>query len=256
MQKLNLVLHAGGAAVEREQLDLVHTPPADDTWFPIPHALLLETVQSQLGGLGLKVVSEAHALARDGQRYFGLLQVVNGKEDNDYGLVLGLRNSHDKSFPAALAVGSSVFVCDNLAFSGEIKIGRKHTRHIERDLPGLTATALGRLGALRVRQDQRIAAYKTSELSDSDADHIILTAFRSRALNVQRIPDVVREWFEPRHPEFAKDGKTAWRLFNAFTEAYKGRLDTLPGNTQKLHAILDGHCHVVEEEVVAEELVG
>jgi hypothetical protein len=29
-----------------------------------------------------------------------------------------------------------VFVCDNLAFSGEIKIARKHTRFIVRDLPG------------------------------------------------------------------------------------------------------------------------
>jgi hypothetical protein len=28
--------------------------------------------------------------------------------------VIGLRNSHDKSFPAAIAMGSSVFCCDNL----------------------------------------------------------------------------------------------------------------------------------------------
>jgi hypothetical protein len=33
--------------------------------------------------------------------------------------VLGLRNSHDKRFPAGLVGGSAVFVCDNLAFSGE-----------------------------------------------------------------------------------------------------------------------------------------
>ena len=53
----------------------------------------------------------------------------------DYCWVLGLRNSHDKTFPAGIVAGASVFVCDNLSFSGEIKFARKHTRFIVRDLP-------------------------------------------------------------------------------------------------------------------------
>lgn len=244
MQKLNLMLHAGGHAVDRHVLDTVATPKPTDSWFPIPHSLLLENVQGQLQNHGLTVVSEAHALARDGQRYFGMLQVVNGQNAADYSLVLGLRNSHDQSFPAALGVGSGVFLCDNLAFSAEVKIGRKHTKHIERDLPQLVSMALGQLSGLRRQQDVRIAAYKTTELPDELANHIILAVFRARALNVQRIPDVIREWDTPRHPEFAADGKTAWRLFNAFTEAYKGRLDILPRNTQVLHGVLDGYCEV------------
>jgi hypothetical protein len=50
---------------------------------------------------GLHVVSEAHGLAHDGQRYFGLLQVANGSNPEDFGLVVGVRNAHDKSFPAS-----------------------------------------------------------------------------------------------------------------------------------------------------------
>src|SRR5262249_51585397 len=84
---------------------------------------------------GLHVVQEGHGLWRDGQRYFGLMEVRNGSNADDFGLVVGLRNSHDKSFPAALALGSRVFVCDNLAFSGEVKLSRKHTTYIWRDLP-------------------------------------------------------------------------------------------------------------------------
>lgn len=254
MSKLNLVLHTGGATVDRHRLDTAFTPPATDTWFPIPHTLLVETVVDQLQSNGLQVVEQVHALARDDQRYFGLLQVRNGHNPDDYGLVLGLRNSHDQSFPAALVVGSGVFVCDNLAFSGEIKIGRRHTRYIERDLPSLVNVALGRLSALRRSQDIRIAAYKTTELSAELSDHIILNAFRSGLINTQRIPLVVKEYKAPRHPEFAKDGFTAWRLFNAFTEALKGRLDTLPKSTQGLHGILDSVCKV--ESVVREEVIG
>ena len=60
---------------------------------------------------GLRVVTESHGLTHDGERYFGLLQVANGHDDSDFGLVVGVRNSHDKRFPAALVVGASVFVC-------------------------------------------------------------------------------------------------------------------------------------------------
>jgi hypothetical protein len=42
----------------------------------------------------------------------------------------------------------------------------------------------------------------------------------------------------PRVPE----GRTAWRLFNAFTEALKGNLDVLPRRTQALHDLLDTTC--------------
>jgi hypothetical protein len=191
----------------------------------------------------LKIVNQAHALSADQHRYFGLLEVVNGQNHGDYGLVLGLRNSHDKSFPAALVVGSGVFVCDNLSFSGEIAIARRHTRFIERDLPGLVQLAVGRLGDLRGLQDQRIAQYKSTRLTNMRAHDLIVRALTARVMPATAIPKVVEEWRRPRHPEFTEGGRTAWRLFNAVTEAIKGRsLDVLPRRTQMLHGMLDAVC--------------
>ena len=46
-------------------------------------------------------------------------------------------------------MGSAVFVCDNLAFSAEVTIARRHTRFIERDLPRIVHTAVGRLADMR-----------------------------------------------------------------------------------------------------------
>ncbi len=145
MRKTNLTLHCGATAVSRDRITTVATPPRTTTWVPIPHDRLLTGVQTCLERAGLSVVTEAHGLTRDGNRYFGLLQVANGENAEDFGLVVGLRNSHDKSFPAGLAVGASVFVCDNLSFSGEVKLARKHTAHVERDLPQLIESAVGRL---------------------------------------------------------------------------------------------------------------
>src|SRR5262245_8244236 len=241
MRKTNLMLHAGARAVSRDLVAAVATPPRTDTWVPIPHGRLLEGVQTALGRAGLAVVTEAHGLTRDGDRYFGLLQVANGHASDDFGLVVGLRNSHDKTFPAGLVVGASVFVCDNLSFSGEIRLARKHTVHVERDLPQLIERAVGRLGDLRRTQDARFAAYKGRELTDGAAHDLVIQALDARVLPVTRIPNVLREWREPRHPEF-HDGRTAWRLFNAFTESLKGNLDALPARTQALHGLLDGAC--------------
>jgi hypothetical protein len=59
---------------------------------------------------------------------------------------VGLRNSHDRGYPAGLVAGTGVFICENLSFCGEVEIGRKHTRFAVRDLNHLTARAVGQLG--------------------------------------------------------------------------------------------------------------
>ena len=162
---LNLMLHCGSQAVDRSEVISSPTPEATKTWKPIRHSRLLDLVEDTLDRNGLKVVNQAHALGRDGDRYFGLLEVQNGQQHHDYGLVVGLRNSHDQTFPAGLVVGSGVFICDNLAFSGEIVLSRRHTVYIERDLPQLVNRAVGQLGDLRIQQDQRIEAYKNTRLA-------------------------------------------------------------------------------------------
>jgi hypothetical protein len=241
MQRANLVLHCGAQSVEREQVTATPTPARTASWVPIAHGTLLERVQASLVGNGLHVVGEAHGLAHAGQRYFGLLQVANGSNPEDFGLVVGVRNAHDKSFPAALVLGASVFVCDNLSFSGEIKLARKHTTYIERDLPQLVDRAIGSLGGLRRSQEQRFAAYKATDLGDGQAHDLLVRAVDGQVLPVTRLPDVLKEWRAPRHPEF-RQGHTAWRLFNAFTETLKGQPDRLPKRTQALHGLLDATC--------------
>jgi hypothetical protein len=243
MNRSRLCLHTGARAIEREHLAIVATPERTRTWVPIPHHQLLDTVQQTLAGAGLSVVSESHGLTKDGARYFGLLQVANGHNPEDFGLVVGVRNSHDQSFPAGLVCGAAVFVCDNLSFSGEVKLARKHTVHVERDLPGLVAKAVGRLTGQLDRQERRFIAYKAHEFTDKEVHDLLIRALDARALPVNRIPAALAEWRKPRHPEFAREGRTGWRLFNAVTESLKeGSYMDLPRRTQALHGLLDLAC--------------
>jgi hypothetical protein len=241
----NLVLHCGARHVERCAVEEAQTPAASETWVPIAHHRFLDLVEDTLIASHMNIVNQAHALWSDGLRYFGLLEVTNGQPRKDYGLVIGLRNSHDKSFPAAIALGSATFVCDNLAFSGEVTIARRHTRFIERDLPRIVHTAVGRLTDMRGQQDERIRAYKETELVDTAAHDLVIRAVDANVLPVTQVPEVLSEWRTPSHEEFAVDGKTVWRFHNAMTHVWKGRnLAALPRRSQALHGLLDSVCGV------------
>jgi hypothetical protein len=235
MKTCNLVLHCGAQAVARDALRQVRTPAATPTWTPVPHHRLVEQVEHALRASQLSVVTQAHALSHGGDRYFGLLQVETGR--TDYSLVLGLRNSHDKRFPAGLVAGAQVFVCDNLSFAGEVTLSRKHTRFIARDLPLLTERAIGQLQESWHGQEKRINRYMAHAIDDRDAHDIMVRAVDVGVCPVTVLPKVVQEWREPSHPVFRE--RTVWSLFNGFTEALKGNLPLLPQRTQALHGLLD-----------------
>lgn len=260
-----LALHAGASAATLEEVRAVATPEPTESHFPIPHDLILSAVEAHAAGAGMEISERAYGLTRDGARFFGLLKLAGASPSGDFGLVIGVRNAHDRSYAAALAVGSSVFVCDNLAFSGEILIGRKHTRHIARDLPLLIPRAFAALSVERVNMERRIEAYKGAGLDDKGAHDLTVRACVHEGIFPARsLPDVVAQWRAPAHEEFKP--RTVWSLFNGFTEAAKagaGNLPTLERRTRLLHGFFDrelGLSLATRDEVLAagdgEALVG
>src|SRR3954466_3250288 len=100
---MTLVLHAGANPVSYDELRQVPTPEGTSTHVPIPHHELVELVRYTLGFFGHDIAEEAHAVTTDGTRYFGLMSLRSPY--GDYTDTLGLRNSHDKSFPIGIAFG-------------------------------------------------------------------------------------------------------------------------------------------------------
>jgi len=236
----NLTLHCGAQNVDLDEVRNVNTPRSTNSWCPIPHHQLISQVQKTLKTTNLRIGTQAHSLSHEGQRYFGLMEIHAQKATEDYCWVLGLRNSHDKTFPAGIVAGASVFVCDNLSFSGEIKFARKHTRFIVRDLPQLVSRSIGLLLAKWHDQDKRIEAYKEAEITDIEAHDLIIRATDVGVCSNRLIPPVLNEWREPRHDAFEE--RNVWSLFNAFTESLKdGNLAELPKRTEALHGLLDTH---------------
>jgi len=249
--------------INAEELTKVVTPTATDTHTPIPHHQLVDLTRAALGRAGLEIKEEEHAIARGGLRYFGGFslagETIKGEDRN---IVLGLRNAHDKSFPAGICAGDAPFVCDNLIFTNTIKLARRHTLNILNDLNFTINRAIGQLFEFWNGQDERINAYKNREISNTEAHDLTILACKAGALPKSKIMDVVDQWESSDHPEFWDRNVNS--LYNAFTEVYKGNLTALPTRSQALHSVLDNavsfdisnHVHdVTDMAVIENELV-
>ena len=216
----SLVLHRGGWEATKVDLASVPVPEPTASYHPVPYNRFIEEVELHVPRFGLRIQSSAFALAREGSQMFGVLTCTNGHNAGDYALAIGLRSSYDRSLAVSMCSGTRCFICDNLAFSGEVTMHRKHTAHVFRDLPDLIYRMLSQVSVLKVRTDEEIAGMKVLPVSPERAHHLMIEAVKADVLLASRLPQVIEAWEEPRHEEFRQ--RTAWSLFNAFTEMQKG----------------------------------
>ncbi len=144
---MTLVLHTGAEPIEYNELRDLPIPAATQTHVPVPHHRVVDMLVHTLSFYGHEVIEQHHGVTKDGLRYFGLLSLRSPY--TGYTDTVGLRNSHDKSFPIGIAFGAKVFVCDNLSFIADHVIRRKHTANAKRDLPGLVGELVEPLTAER-----------------------------------------------------------------------------------------------------------
>lgn len=216
-----MILHKGGWEATKTDLAAAPVPEATDSYVPVPYGRFVEELELHVPRFGLTITEERFALARDGLQMFGVLTCRNGGPDRDYGLAIGLRNSYDHSIAVGLVAGVQVFCCDNLAFSGEVAMQRKHTVNVFRDLPDLIYRMLSDVSSMKDRMEQETEAMKERELSRTQAHDLMIEAVRASAIPSSKLPKVIDAWDRPKYPEF--DGRNAWSLYNAFTEVQKSR---------------------------------
>jgi len=244
---MNLMMHCGAEAVPYPALMGLPIPEKTQTHLPIPHHQFYEMAESRLLDQGYSITNPQHFLNREAAHYFALMQIQHEDEDPDaaHATMAALRNSHDKTFIASLALGAKVFICDNLSFSGDIVVGRKHTPNIWNELPEIFEGAIKKVRVMRKRQDVRFREYREAPLDDYTADHLIMETYRQGIINLKRIRVVNEEW---HNPSADHGDKSVWRYFNAVTAALgpasTNQLIELPKKTINLHLLLDDFCDV------------
>lgn len=155
-----LILHRGGRLVEEAELSAIETPAGTDTWFPKPHIEVLTSVKDALTGAGYQIARQSLSVAQDGMRFFGVLDLT-APLCNGVTMAVGLRNSNDKSCPIGFVCGQRVFVCDNMAFTSEIVIAKRHTRHGDVRYLEAMANAVASLESYQKSAERRLRRCRT-----------------------------------------------------------------------------------------------
>jgi hypothetical protein len=222
-----LLLHCGAAHVTHDELAHLPVPDARGSRHAVrPFVDDVDIVLDQFQNIGARVEDTAYGvLTRDGMpaRFFGLieLQLPNVAGSDDFGLMVGLRGIYDQTLPRGLAVGSRVFVCDNLAFSGEVTIKTKQTTYIGQRLPRLIAQAVDRIPALALAQSAKFDAYRNTTIGQRAGDAMLIEMVRRGAMAPSQLGVAITEWDTPSHQGHADLGWSVWRLHNAITQAIK-----------------------------------
>ena len=242
----DLTLHCGAQKVLLSDLSKVPLPKETRTYKPVSHFDLVANTTSMgdmfLQNQGYELESQNYALGRKGKHMFFNLNYKKlttvGKENT--GLTIGGRNSYDKSTTIGIAVGMRVFICDNLAFSGDqVTYLRKHTGNVYEDLEVILMRTMKNADTEFKRMDLESQAMKEVSLTNNDAYRNLGVLFGNNILTSRQLPVACNEWKKPQHDAFKE--RNMWSFYNACTEALKSSppKDMLTRHV-KLHKTLCG----------------
>jgi hypothetical protein len=218
---MSMLVHTMSSLVTREELRSLAPPAATATWKPIAHYDLVHAIDRQLGVRDIRIVGERFAVQREGLRLFGVLELeVPGTQPSDhYRFALGIRTANDRSEALSIVAGATVFVCDNLALSGDlIAIRRKHTAGF--DLNADVSRAIDRYQSYLQIFHRQLDELMYRPLDDAEAKVMIFEAFTTELLPIRFFPAVAQTYLRP-DPAMTDVAPTAWGLYNAFTRAVK-----------------------------------
>ncbi len=216
---MSLLLHRGAEIATLDQLANIPLPKETKSYKPVGHAELA----SMLANMATNLLPEFNlersqfGLARDGAKMFGVHTFKNG--DSALGLSIGFRNSYDRSLSVGIAVGASVFVCDNLMLTGDLTVLRKHTSNVHVDIDGLALSAIyrSRSAFSQIKADAEVM--KQIPMSDDEAYRMLGLVYGRGIITPRQIPVVKNEWLKPSHDAF--EPRNLWSFYNAVTESLK-----------------------------------
>ncbi len=215
----NLLLHCGGQSATLEDLDLIPLPEATESYQPVSHhdlAVSLKTIGQDIL-TDYTLIGENYGLARNGNQMFAVLKFKN--DNTEMAMCIGFRNSYDRSMSIGMALGASVFVCDNLALNGDIAVMKKHTKKVMTSLEDLAISTLYRSQRNFHSILEDAGKMKHVGFTDNRAYELIGLLFGNGILSPRQLPVVRDNWLKPDHEAFQP--RNAWSFYNACTEALK-----------------------------------
>ena len=186
----SLIAHRGTRLVTPLELAALETPePRSSTHRCVPHVAVVTEIMEELERRNLQVSKETYSLSPDNNRFFGVLDTRDRQMTDGLGIAIGIRNSHDQSLALGIAAGTRVFVCDNLAFTGEVVRYRKHTLKISaRDV---VSGAVDQVLDATHREVEWYDRLRVRVLGDTEVKTTMIDALRGHACTAQQLQQIV-----------------------------------------------------------------
>ncbi len=219
-----LMLHCGAKSATWDEVCNAPMPERTSTYSPLPYKDMVEITRDRnLKEFGIDYDDQEwsfglHERNNGGSRFFAVCRLT--LDEGDWGLAQGLRGSTDKSISNGFASGASVFVCDNLCFSGASEtVTRKHTGDAYNDFRKMLFTGIADAAMHFADIGQDLKALQEVSCEKDRGYELIGRALGNNVLATQEGSEAIRQWKNPDHAEFADDN--LYSLYNAFTESAK-----------------------------------
>jgi hypothetical protein len=203
-----LTAHRGATIVNRDALASYEPPEAEGRWKPVKHALIVDLMHEELTRREIQITQEEYAIQREGNYLFAAL-TTNWLDTGETAAAIAFRHSNDKTEAMKMYAGVHVFICDNMALSGdEIILNRKHTTRLNVAAELTKAFDRYKDGALVLQRN--IEGLKDGPLSLGDAQRKLFEIFYRRLLPTRMLIPVTDSYL-------SKEDRTDWGLLNALT---------------------------------------
>jgi hypothetical protein len=203
-----LTAHRGATLVSRDDLARYEPPEPEGRWRPVKHALIVDLMHEELARRDIHISKEEYAIQREGSYLFAAL-TTNWLNTGETAAAIAFRHSNDKTEAMKMYAGVHVFICDNMALSGdEIILNRKHTTRLNVAAELTKAFDRYRDGTLVLQHN--IEDLKAGSLSIGDAQRKLFEIFYRRLLPTRMLIPVTDSYL-------SKEDCTDWGLLNALT---------------------------------------
>ncbi len=247
----NLMYASNDKLTPRSDLHLIPTPPPmGRSHYPYPFHTYVNQVEESLQFHGFDIIDQEYVVTADHQQFFGLMEIQPHCSDpavietKGWRINVGLRGSHNQTLPRGLLLGSSVIVCSNLCFHGNIgHFKTKQTLEIANRLPFLIRECLTHVPEMIEDQDEAFRRMREREISDSDVRSSLVSLLDRNGLSAPQLAKARQEWLHPSFDHGADP--SVWKFFNACTQALK------PGGDNVNMALVEQRSQVVSDYCTA-----
>jgi len=230
----NATLIGTNKATEAEVIQ-VPAVPFTRSFHPIHHRDILAAVRSGVAATGLDIVKTEYVLANNGNRMFGVWDLSGGSDELCWSI--GIRNSMDKSMALGITAGTRVFVCENLAFSGEFVEFRKHTKGLDlTELDFLAYRAMKSMVTNLTKFQAWHEGLRNFDLDEQEAKLLLVEIMGQAIIPPSKFARFNDLYFGGVYEP------TLWGFHETVTDMLRdSNLITLPKKNRMLNDILDGH---------------